>query len=124
MTRVAVFSTKPHDRQFLAEANEARGHELELLESRLTPETMALASGFSAICLFVNDRLDGAMLERLVPAGLTHVALRSAGFNHVDIAAAERLGAHVTRVPAYSPASVAEHTLALVLTLDRKIHRA
>jgi D-lactate dehydrogenase len=122
--KVALFSTKPHDRQFCTAANERHGHELVFKKARLTAETVPLAEGFSAISLFVNDRLDAAMLERLAPGGLQLVALRSAGFNHVDVEVADRLGVHIARVPAYSPHSVSEHTLALILSLARRVHRA
>jgi D-lactate dehydrogenase len=121
--RVAVFSSKPYDIRFLSEANAGR-HELHFLEPRLGRETAALAAGFPAVCAFVNDQLDAGVLERLAEGGTRLVALRSAGFNNVELAAAARLGLTVTRVPAYSPHAVAEHTLALILTLNRKVHRA
>lgn len=121
---VAVFNTKPYDRRFLESANVAHGHTLIFLEARLTQETAALAQGHDAVCVFVNDRLDHAVLEQLAAAGIKLIALRSAGYNNVDLIAADKLGLTVTRVPAYSPYAVAEHTIALVLTLNRKIHRA
>jgi D-lactate dehydrogenase len=122
--RVAVFSAKAYDRTFLQEANARHGHELTFFEARLVAETAGLAHAFPSVCAFVNDQLDAAVLERLAARGTRHVALRSAGFNHVDLRAATRLGLAVTRVPAYSPAAVAEHTIALLLALNRKIHRA
>lgn len=122
--RVAVFSTKPYDREFLEAANERHGHELVFLEPRLAPETASLAAGFPAVSAFVNDRLDAAVLGALKEGGTRVVALRSAGFNHVDLGEAKRLGIVVTRVPAYSPHAVAEHAVALVLALNRKVHRA
>ena len=122
--RTAVFSAKPYDVRFLTAANEGLGHELHFLEPRLMKETAALASGFPAICAFVNDQLDVNVLERLAAGGTRLVALRSAGFNNVDLPAAARLGLTVTRVPAYSPHAVAEHTAALVLALNRNVHRA
>jgi D-lactate dehydrogenase len=122
--RTAVFSAKPYDVTFLTAANEGLGHELHFLEARLVKETAALASGFPAICAFVNDQLDAEVLTRLAAGGTRLVALRSAGFNNVDLPAAARLGLTVTRVPAYSPHAVAEHTAALVLALNRKVHRA
>lgn len=122
--RVAVFDTHPYDRQSFAQANAAFGHELVFLESRLSLETVALARGFEAVCAFVNDTLDRPVLEQLVAHGTRLVALRCAGFNHVDIAAAEELGLTVARVPAYSPHAVAEHAVALLLCLNRKLHRA
>lgn len=121
--RVAVFSTKPYDEASLTAAN-ADEHDLVFLEARLTPATAALASGAKAVCAFVNDVLDAAVLGRLADAGVRLVALRSAGFNHVDLGSAADLGLTVARVPAYSPHAVAEHAAALVLTLDRKTHRA
>jgi D-lactate dehydrogenase len=130
--RVAVFSTKPYDREFLEAANAApddaaegdRGHELVFLEPRLSAETAALAEGADAVCLFVNDRVDAAAARRLAEQGVRLLALRCAGFNNVDLAAARDNGLTVARVPAYSPHAVAEHTLALVLALNRKIYRA
>jgi D-lactate dehydrogenase len=122
--QVAVFSTKPYDRSFLELANEAFGHGLTFFEPRLTSETCQLAAGIPAVCVFVNDRLDALVLERLREGGTAVVALRCAGFNNVDLAASERLGVKVVRVPAYSPFAVAEHTVGLILCLNRKIHRA
>jgi D-lactate dehydrogenase len=123
MMKVAVFSTKSYDQEFLQAANKD-GHELTFFESRLTPETLSIARGFPGLCIFVNDQLDAATLEELARHGTRLVALRCAGFNNIDLAAAERHGITVVRVPAYSPHSVAEHTVGLLLTLNRKIHRA
>ncbi|MEM7489994.1 MAG: 2-hydroxyacid dehydrogenase [Pseudomonadota bacterium] len=122
--RMTVFSAKPYDERFLGPRAEAEGHALAFLEARLTPETARLADGAEAVCAFVNDDLGAATLEVLAEVGVRLVALRSAGFNHVDLAAAERLGLAVARVPAYSPNAVAEHAMALILTLNRRIHRA
>ncbi len=122
--RVAVFSSRPHDEKYLTEANRAVGHDLVFLESRLKPHTAKLADGFDAVCAFVNDNLNEEVLERLAEIGIRHIALRSAGFNHVDLAAAGRLGFTVARVPAYSPHAVAEHTVAMMLALNRQIHKA
>jgi D-lactate dehydrogenase len=122
--KVAVFSSKPYDRQFLEAANGPYGHELYFFEPRLTADTASLAAGYPAICAFVNDQLDAKVLELLNRSGTRLVALRSAGFNHVDLAAAEDYGIKVVRVPAYSPYAVAEHTVGLILALTRKIHRA
>ncbi len=122
--RMAVFSSKPYDVTFLTAANQGLGHELHFLESRLVKETSALAAGFPAICAFVNDQLDAEVLARLATGGTRLIALRSAGYNNVDLPAAARLGLSVTRVPAYSPHAVAEHTVALILALNRKVHRA
>lgn len=122
--KVAVFSTKPYDREFFSAANKAAGHELVFFEARLTPQTIRLAEGFPAVCAFVNDQLDAGVLLSLSRQGTKLIALRSAGFNHVDLTAAAQLGLTVTRVPAYSPHAVAEHTVALILALSRKLHKA
>lgn len=122
--RVAVFSTKPYDRSFLTAANTAHRHDLRFFEPRLTRETCALAAGFPAICPFVNDVLNADVLGTLARNGTLLIALRSAGFNNVDLGAAAELGLTVTRVPAYSPHAVAEHTVALILSLNRKVCRA
>lgn len=124
--QVAVFSAKPYDRQFLEAANAAAGtpHHLVFLEARLSAQTVALAQGAGAICAFVNDQADAAVLQALAGLGVRLVALRCAGFNNVDLVAAQRLGITVARVPAYSPESVAEHTVAMMLSLNRRIHRA
>jgi len=121
---VAFFSTHAFDRQFFEEANVGRRHELQYLEARLTLTTSGLAAGVPAVCAFVNDDLDARVLEALASGGTRMIALRSAGFNHVDLARARELGLTVARVPAYSPYAVAEHTVALILTLNRRIHRA
>jgi len=122
--RVAFFSTHPFDHVFFDEANRTRQHALVYIESRLVPATALLADGAPAVCAFVNDQLTAEVLERLSSGGTRLIALRSAGFNHVDVVAAKQLGFVVARVPAYSPYAVAEHAVALVLTLNRKVHRA
>lgn len=122
--RVAFYSTHPFDRQFFDETNVNHRHELHYLEARLTHATSALAQGFPVVCAFVNDQLDASVLGALSAGGTRLIALRSAGFNHVDVGKARDLGLTVVRVPAYSPHAVAEHTVALILTLNRKIHRA
>ncbi len=124
--RVAVFSTHTYDRTFLDAANRKAGspHELRFLDLALDLPTSALAQGSDAICVFVNDRLSAPVLEALAASGIRLAVLRAAGFNNVDIQAAEKLGITVLRVPAYSPHSVAEHALALIMTLNRKTHRA
>lgn len=122
---VAFFDTKPYDREYFTSAAAACGDiDLRFLEHRLTENTITTAQGADAVCCFVNDRLDAKILARLRDAGVRHVALRCAGFNNADLAAARELGLAITRVPAYSPHAVAEHTIALLLTLNRKIHRA
>lgn len=124
--RVAFFSTKSYDRDFFSRANEtvAQRHELTFFESRLNAQTAPLAADFDAVCAFVNDQLDAPVLEELAAGGVRLIALRSAGFNHVDLRRARDLGVPVVHVPGYSPNAVAEHTVALILTLNRRIHRA
>lgn len=124
--KVAVFSTKPYDRSFTTAANSAVGtpHELEFFEAHLDVRTAALAAGAAAVCPFVNDKVDAETLRALARQGTRLIALRGAGFNNVDLAAAAELGIKVARVPAYSPWAVAEHAVALMLALNRKIHRA
>lgn len=122
--RVAVFSTKPYDRQFLQAANKHFGHELVFFEPKLSRETCKLADGFPAVSVFVNDELDAYVLLCLAKGGTKLIALRCAGYNNVDLRAAEELQLTVTRVPAYSPQAVAEHTVALILALGRKLHKA
>ena len=122
--RIAFFSAHQFDRQFFDEANRAHDHDIRYLEARLTPVTSSLAAGSPAVCAFVNDDLHGDVLTALHAAGVRLIALRSAGFNHVDLPKALELGLTVARVPAYSPHAVAEHAIAMMLSLNRKIHRA
>jgi D-lactate dehydrogenase len=107
---VAVFSTKPHDRRFLEAANSDGAHRLSFFEARLSTETAKLASGAHAVSAFVNDDLGTDVITLLAEAGTRLIALRSAGFNHVDLKAADAAGLAVARVPAYSPHAVAEHS--------------
>jgi D-lactate dehydrogenase len=122
--RIAVFDTHRYDREALERANADFHYDLAFLEPRLTRQTAALATTFDVICSFVNDRVDRDVLRVLRDGGVRLLALRSAGYNHVDLAAAAALGLPVVRVPEYSPHAVAEHAVALVLALNRKIHRA
>ena len=122
--RIAFFSTRRFDREFFDEANQSHGHEIDYFEARLTAATSALAAGSPAVCAFVNDDLHAHVLNALHASGVRLIALRSAGFNHVDVPKALALGMTVARVPAYSPYAVAEHTVAMILSLNRKIHRA
>jgi D-lactate dehydrogenase len=122
--RVAIYSAKPYDIEFLTAANAGGAHDLVFLEPRLSVETAPLAAEADAVCAFVNDDLSEAVLTELAAVGVQHIALRSAGYNHVDLGAADRLGLTVTRVPGYSPYAVAEHAVALLMTLVRKTHRA
>jgi D-lactate dehydrogenase len=124
MMNLLVFSTRAWDRQFLTAQNRDGRHQLTFLESRLDATTAALAKGHPAVSTFVNDVLDATVLARLSEQGVRLVALRCAGFNNVDLEAAQTLGVTIARVPEYSPYAVAEHTVALLLTLNRKTHRA
>ena len=122
--RVDVFSAKPHDQTFLNLAAKGHGLELRFHEARLNAGTVRLAEGAGVVCAFVNDDLGAAVIAGLAGLGVKLIALRSAGFNNVDLAAARDAGIVVARVPAYSPHAVAEHAAALILTLNRKTHRA
>jgi D-lactate dehydrogenase len=124
MIQTVVFDTKPYDREALQLAAEGSSIEWRFVEWRLSKETASSAAGAQAVCFFVNDRIDRPCLEILLSLGIKHVALRCAGFNGVDLPAAAELGLSVTRVPAYSPYAVAEHAVALLLALNRKIPRA
>jgi D-lactate dehydrogenase len=119
-----VFDTKLYDRESLQKASPKSEIDWKFMEFRLGPETAVAAQGAQAVCIFVNDHADRATLEELRSARVKHIALRCAGFNNVDLAAAKELGLSVTRVPAYSPYAVAEHAVALLLALNRKIPRA
>lgn len=122
--RVAMFSVKPYDKTSFEAANQGFHQELAFFDIRLTIETASLAKGFPVICPFVNDQLSEPVLKILAEGGTRLLALRSAGFNHVDLKAAEQNGLTVVRVPAYSPDAVAEHAVGLMLDLNRQIHRA
>jgi D-lactate dehydrogenase len=122
--KVAFFNTKSYDRQTFEAVNATYNHELTFFDAQLNPKTAILAAEFPAVCMFVNDIADAATLEVLAAHGTRLLALRSAGFNTVDLQRAAELGIKVVRVPAYSPYAVAEHTLALVLTLNRKLYKA
>ncbi len=124
MIEVAVFDTKPYDRQYLSHATSADRIRWRFHEYRFGPETAATAQGAQAVCLFVNDVADRKALAVLADVGVKLVAMRCAGFNNVDLDAAREFGLKVVRVPAYSPHAVAEHTIGLLMTLNRKIHRA
>jgi D-lactate dehydrogenase len=124
--RVSVFSSKPYDRHFLERVNDepGLGHELVFFDARLEEVTAPLASGSPAVCAFVNDDLGRPVLAELAARGTRLVALRSAGFNNVDLGAAAELGITVMHVPDYSPYAVAEFTIALALALNRHLSRA
>ena len=124
MIKTIVFDTKPYDREALQGASSGLGIDWHFMDFRLSAETAVAAQGAQAVCTFVNDRPDRPCLEALAKLGVKHVALRCAGFNSIDLPAAKELGLAVTRVPAYSPYAVAEHAVALLLALNRKIPRA
>ena len=119
-----MFSARSYDRRFFSEVAEQEGHDLTFLEARLDRQTVTLAEGYDAVCIFVNDTADEEVLAALAAGGTKLLLLRSAGFNHVDLAAAEEHHLTVSRVPAYSPYAVAEHTVALMLAVERRLHRA
>lgn len=122
--KTVFFSTKPYDRRSFTETNQSHGHDLTFLEPRLTPATAALAAGFPAVCVFINDDLCEKTLNAIAATGTHLIALRCAGFNNVNLEAAKALGLKVVRVPAYSPYAVAEHAVGLILMLNRKLYRA
>ncbi|WP_313170246.1 2-hydroxyacid dehydrogenase [Massilia oculi] len=122
--KTAVYSARRYDKTMLAQANVDAGHELRFLEDRLSRETAILAEGCEAVCVFVNDTVDAEVLGILAGQGVRLVATRSTGYNHVDAAAARRLGIAVVRVTDYSPNSVAEFAVGLLLAVNRKIARA
>ena len=122
--RIILFSNQTYDRDSFLAANHGHGFELHFQQTQLRLDTVALAMGFEVVCPFVNDDLSRPVLEHLAAGGTKLIALRSAGYNHVDLAAAHALGLAVVRVPAYSPHAVAEHGVGLVLALCRHLHRA
>lgn len=122
--RLAVYSHRKYEQPFLEGAAQSHGIELLAFEAPLSPATAALARDCAAVCIFVGDDASAGSLEALAAGGTRMLALRCSGFNHVDLMAAQRLGITVARVPAYSPHAVAEHAVALMLALNRKVHRA
>jgi len=122
--KVAVFNTKSYDREYLNRYNEQTGHILVYFEAPLNNNTVNLTQGFEGVCVFVNDILDKKTIKGLAENGIKIIALRCAGFNNVDLQAAREYNIRVVRVPAYSPQAVAEHAAALILTLNRKTHKA
>jgi Lactate dehydrogenase and related dehydrogenases len=122
--KVAVFSTKPYDKEYLDRANEQFNHELVYFESSLKPKTARLAENSDAVCVFVNDLLNREVIENLASLKIKAIVLRCAGFNNVDIESAWNNQIKVLRVPAYSPNAVGEHAVALIMTLNRKTHKA
>jgi D-lactate dehydrogenase len=120
--KIAMFYAKDYERPSLEGANERLGHSITYIEAALRPETAVLANGHDAICIFVNDVCNADVIETLASGGVRLILCRSAGFNHVDLKAAKAYGMTVMRVPAYSPESVAEHTVAMILSLIRHMH--
>ena len=122
--RLLLFSCKPYDQKFFSDININFDFELVFLETRLNAQTAALAKEGDAVCAFVNDDLSAPVLKTLHQRGVRFVAMRCAGYNNVDLACAKELAMTVVRVPAYSPHAVAEHSLGLMMALNRKLHRA
>lgn len=122
--KIAVFSTKKYDQASFELVNDSYQHELVYFDFRLTRQTARMAHGFDAVCAFVNDDLSKPVLQELASNGVRLIAMRCAGFDKVDLNAAKALNIQVVRVPAYSPEAIAEHALGLMLSLNRKIHRA
>lgn len=120
--KIAVFSTQKYDREFLSAV--PTEHKFVFFEAQLNNDTVNLTQGFDGICIFVNDHADSEIITELKNNGIKVIALRCAGFNNVDVKAAEKAGIRVVRVPAYSPEAVAEHAVALIMTLNRKTHKA
>lgn len=122
--KVAVFDTKSYDRQAFEQYHGKSGISFKFFEAKLTPDTTRLAKGYNAVCVFVNDSVDDEVIKKLAEYGIKVIALRCAGYNNVDLQAAEECGIKVVRVPAYSPYAVAEHAMAMLLTSVRRIHKA
>ena len=122
--KVAVFSTKSYDKEYLDRFNTANTNQLTYFDASLNADTVILSKGYDCVCLFVNDKADRETMAELSGNGIQLIALRCAGFNNVDLAAAVKNNIRVVRVPAYSPEAVAEHAVALILTLNRKTHKA
>ncbi len=122
--KIAMFSTKSYDREYFNHYNAHNTHTITYFEESLNENSVVLTKGYEAICVFVNDKIDKNTIEKLSENGVKLIALRCAGFNNVDINTASKFGIKVVRVPAYSPQSVAEHAVTLILTLNRKTHKA
>lgn len=122
--KISFFSTQPYDREFFTRHNGPYGFELEFFESALSGKTVNLVHDAEAVCVFVNDRVNADVIGQLATRQVKIIALRCAGFNNVNLQAAKDHGMRVCRVPAYSPEAVAEHAVAMILTLNRKTHKA
>lgn len=121
--KIAVFDAKPYDTEFFDAANLKYGYAVKYFKGHLTVDTLPLAQGFDAVCLFVNDTVNPPVIEKLTEFGIRLIALRCAGYNNIDLKSAYNK-IHVVRVPSYSPYAVAEHAMAMMLTLNRKTHKA
>lgn len=122
--KIAFFSTKKYDSESFAHINREFGFDIDYFEETLNERNVLLTKGYEVVCAFVNDKINRKVIEKLVEYDVKAVAMRCAGFNNVDVEAAKKAGLKIVRVPAYSPAAVAEHAVALSLTLNRKIHKA
>lgn len=120
--RIALFSAKDYERPPFDAVNKAHGHEISFLEPALGPDTAGLAKGHDAVCIFVNDKADAATVRTLAEGGVTLILCRCAGYNQIDLKAAKAHGMTILRVPAYSPESIAEHVVGMILSLVRNIH--
>lgn len=122
--KIAFFNTKAYDREIFDTTNHVFGHDIHFIEPHLNRVTAQLVQDEKCVCAFINDTLDRPVLELLKHRGVELIALRSAGFNHVDLAAAKELGLVVVRVPAYSPYATAEYAVGLLMVMNRRLHRA
>ncbi len=122
--KVAIFSTKYYEREYLNRFNTGTKHQLTYFDNALTADTINLTIGFDAVCVLLTDKIDEAVIDKLSANSIQLIDLRSAGYDNVDIAAAAKRNIKVMRVPAYSPQAIAEHAVALILTLDRKTYKA
>lgn len=122
--RIAFFSSKSYDKEYFKKFGRATNHDIVFFDTALSQRTANLAEGCEAVCIFVNDKIDKDTINSLSKIGIKGILLRCAGYNNVDIAAAREHNIKVLRVPAYSPQAVAEHALALIMTLNRKTHKA
>lgn len=122
--KITFFSTQPYDKKYFEEHNHQFGFDITFLEIQLNEQTARLAESADAVCAFVNDRINADIIAELASLGIKIIALRCAGFNNVDLKAAKERNIKIVRVPAYSPHAVAEHAIAMIMTLNRKTHKA
>jgi D-lactate dehydrogenase len=122
--KIALFSSKPYDQEYFEQYNTHQNLNITFFETHLNRDTAGLTKGFDAVCVFVNDKIDDETIKKIRQNGIKLIALRCAGFNNIDLESAKRVGVKVVRVPSYSPEAIAEHSLALILTLNRKTHKA